>query len=138
MVVLASEAYRVRMADVDAASVLYYASPYRWLEGLFTGWLADAGHPVSGLLGSGFGLPCVASSARYLRPLRLDDRITLQLIADRVGTTSLALRMEGRTEAGDLAVEATMTVVCAEVDGLGRMTKIPIAPWLQELLRTPT
>jgi 4-hydroxybenzoyl-CoA thioesterase len=133
-VVLASEVYRVRMADVDAAGVLYYASPYRWLEGLFTGWLAEAGHPVSGLLAVGFGLPCVTSSAHYSKPLRLDDHVTLRLLVDRVGKTSVTVRMEGRVTTGELAVEATMTNVCSEVDESGHMTKTPVPGWLRALL----
>jgi 4-hydroxybenzoyl-CoA thioesterase len=133
-VVLARELYRVRMADVDAASVLYYASPYRWLEGLFTGWMAETGHPVSGLLAAGVGLPCVASSARYHKPLRLDDRVTLELLVDRVGKTSVGLHMEGRIATGELVVEATMIMVSSEVDESGDITKTPIPAWFRALL----
>ena len=60
---------RVVMADVDAASILYFATPYRWQELLFTGWMHSIGHPVSGLLGSGRGCPVPAPSIP--RPTKL-------------------------------------------------------------------
>lgn len=76
---LATARRRVAMGDVDAAGILYFAAPYRWLEELFTGWLKDAGHPVSAMLRSQVACPCVASAATYLAPLSLDDEITLTL-----------------------------------------------------------
>ena len=35
----------VTMADVDAAGIIYFASPLRWAEKLFTTWAHEMGHP---------------------------------------------------------------------------------------------
>ena len=96
---------RVAMADVDAASILYFATPYRWQELLFTGWMHAIGHPVSGLLAGGYGCPAVRSSCSYLRPLRLDDFVRCELACEQIGTSSFEIAMRGYAEAsGEIAV----------------------------------
>lgn len=39
---LIERTWRVTMADVDAAGIIYYASPMRWSEGLLGDWLRQA------------------------------------------------------------------------------------------------
>ncbi len=82
---------RVQMGDTDAASVIYMTAPLRWAEGLFTAWLADSGHPLSGMLASGTGFPAVKSEVLYHSPLRLDDVLEATLWVDRIGRRSMDL-----------------------------------------------
>jgi acyl-CoA thioesterase FadM len=121
---------RVVMADVDAASILYFATPYRWQELLFTGWMHAIGHPVSGLLGSGNGCPAVKSSATYLRPLRLDDLVRCQLSCEEIGRTSFEVSMRGYAEAsGELAVQTWTRHVWVSRDAA-----TPLPDWLRSAL----
>jgi acyl-CoA thioesterase FadM len=121
---------RVAMADVDAASILYFATPYRWQELLFTGWMHAIGHPVSGLLGSGHGCPAVHSSCSYKRPLRLDDFVRCELWCDELGRSSFGVVLRGYEEAsGELAVETATRHVWVE-DGAAT----PMPDWLRSAL----
>jgi acyl-CoA thioesterase FadM len=121
---------RVTMADVDAAAILYFATPYRWQELLFTGWMHAIGHPVSGLLGSGRGCPAVQSSCRYLRPLRLDDFVHCELACEETGGESFEVGMRGYDESsGELAVQTATRHVWVE-DG----ASAPLPDWLRERL----
>jgi acyl-CoA thioesterase FadM len=121
---------RVAMADVDAAAILYFATPYRWQELLFTGWMQSIGHPVSGLLGSGSGCPAVHSSCSYLRPLRLDDFVRCELSCDEVGRTSFEIALRGYEDAsGELAVQTATRHVWVEG---GAATPVP--HWLRSAL----
>jgi acyl-CoA thioesterase FadM len=90
--VLAHRRYRVAMRDVDSAGIIYFPSPLAWHEGMYTSWMAVIGHPLSALLRRGQATATVASEARYLRPLALDDVVELELSAARLGTTSFTLR----------------------------------------------
>jgi 4-hydroxybenzoyl-CoA thioesterase len=132
--VLAREHYRVAMADVDAAGVLYYAAPYRWRERVFTNWLAAVGWPLRTMLESGHSCPCVESSARYLAPVRLDDELELSLVAARIGHRSFGDRMEGRTVDGRLVVEVSAALVWVEMDGSGAARARPLPPGFRAAL----
>ncbi len=122
---------RVVMADVDAAGILYFATPYRWQELLFTGWMHAIGHPVSGLLQSGNGCPAVRSSCTYLRPLRLDDFVRCELACEETGRTSFEIGMRGYEAAsGELAVQTATRHVWVE-GGVAT----PIPDWLLTALR---
>ena len=121
---------RVAMADVDAASILYFATPYRWQELLFTGWMQSIGHPVSELLRSGCGCPAVRSSCSYLRPLRLDDFVRCELACEEIGTTSFEIAMRGYEDAsGELAVQTATRHVWVQ-DGVS--AELP--DWLRAAL----
>ena len=124
--------YRVPMADVDAAGILYYASPYRWKEVLFTTWLAETGHPLREMLESGVGMPCVRSSASYLEPVRLDDVLHQTLTAAWLGRSSLGLQMDARTSSGTLVVQVRTTNVWLAEDADGRMRSVEVPGWLRE------
>lgn len=82
------------MADVDAAAILYFGTPYRWCEDLYTGWLATIGHPVGQLLQQGVGTPAVASNCSYTAPLGVDDLVRLELRAAEVGRRSFRVRCD--------------------------------------------
>lgn len=130
---LRNETHRICMSEVDAAQVIYYASPYHWREAIFTAWLAEVGHPLRSLLDAGLGLPCVSSSAKYLRPLRLDDVVGLELRAGAVGTSSFGMVMDVRDPEGELGAQVETTNVWLEPDA-GELRPAPLPQWLRERL----
>ena len=130
---LKTEEHRIRMADVDAARVIYYASPYLWREALFTGWLYEVGHPLSEMLDSGAGCPCVSSSAEYLRPMRLDDIVRLELRSGRVGTSSFDIGMDVYDSGGAVSARVETTNVWVANSG-NDVEAQPLPVWLRGLL----
>jgi YbgC/YbaW family acyl-CoA thioester hydrolase len=127
---------RVAMADVDAAGILYFAAPYRWLEESFTGWLKALGHPLSSILRSGQGCPCVTSATSYAVPLVLDDDIELTLRPSSVGSTSFSITVEAiRPSDAALALRSTAWHVWSEFDGHTQSPVVapsPLPDWLRE------
>ena len=109
------------MGDVDAARILYFAAPYRWLEELFTGWCKSVGQPIGGLLRAGTGCPCVASAAQYSAPLAVDDEIALALYPSAIGETSFAIA----------AVKASSWHAWSRIGG-GTMRPLPLPAWLRQ------
>ncbi len=130
------------MADVDAAGILYFAAPYRWLEDAFTGWLSAIGHPLGGLLRSGSGCPCITSATSYGVPLVLDDEIAVCLRPSSLGRTSFSITTEvTRLRDGAVAVRSTAWHVWSDFDGSAdppvvRPTSVP--GWLREAFAETT
>jgi len=65
--------------DVDAAGIIYFASPLRWAERLCTHWIHSLGHPHRQLFSEGFATPVVNVTVDYRSHLSLDDEIRLEL-----------------------------------------------------------
>ena len=125
---------RVTMADVDAAGILYFASPYRWLEEHVTGWLIDRNHPLSDLLKEGHAFPCVSSSASYSAPVRVDDILEVTLHPLHVGRTSFALGAQCRRDDGTHVVSVAAWHVWVELGESPR--SMPLPTWLRKSLET--
>jgi YbgC/YbaW family acyl-CoA thioester hydrolase len=138
--VLIEQSWRVTMADTDAAGIIYYASPLRWMELLLGGWLERLGHPISGMLGGNEAIPVVGAEVRYQSPLGLDDHCQLRLSAERIGTTTFTVRCD---VAGPRAGRPAVVVVVTHAYGrFGRprpgagatIETRPLPPWLREAL----
>ena len=107
---LIERAWRVTMADVDAAGIIYYASPLRWAEVLLGDWLEHSGHGIAAMLGAGEAIPVVGVEVRYRAPLGLDDHLRLRLSAQRMGSTSFTTRCDvWGPRTGHPAVEVAVT-----------------------------
>lgn len=92
MVVLIKGSWRVTMADVDAAGIIYYASPLRWTEVLLGDWLEQLGHPISSMISAKEATPVVGVNVNYRSMLGLDDHCRLELSAAKIGASSFTLQ----------------------------------------------
>ena len=138
---LIERSWRVTMADVDAAGIIYYASPLRWAEVLLGDWLEQTGHSIAAMLGRGEATPVAGVEVRYRAPLGLDDHLRLRLSAQRVGTTSFTTRCDvwGPRGEEDPAVEVAVThaFVGYAPPRAGQsavVTKQALPPWLRNAL----
>jgi YbgC/YbaW family acyl-CoA thioester hydrolase len=138
--VLIERHWRVTMADVDAAGIIYYASPLRWAEVLLGDWLEQAGHPISAMLAAGQATPVVGVQVRYRSPLSLDDHCRLGLFTQRIGTTSFTTRCDVRGPgSGRTAVEIEVTHAFGAYSrprpgDRAVIEKQPLPPWLRKAL----
>jgi acyl-CoA thioesterase FadM len=140
--VLIEGSWRVRMADVDMAGVIYYGAPLRWAEMMLGDWLDRCGQSLSAMLAAGDAIPVVAAEVRYRSPLTLDDQCRLGLSARRAGRTSFTVRCSawgpGAASAAAVAaveVDVTHTFV-SRTTGAGRVAfeRQPLPPWLRKEL----
>jgi YbgC/YbaW family acyl-CoA thioester hydrolase len=138
--VLIERSWRVTMADVDAAGIIYYASPLRWAEMLLGDWLDQSGHSIAAMLDTGEAVPVVGVEVRYRAPLGLDDHLRLGLSPQRIGTTSFTTRCDAwGPRAGHSAVEVVVTHAFVSYapprPGQGAVvTKQSLPPWLRKAL----
>ncbi|MCW2702646.1 MAG: Acyl-CoA thioesterase FadM [Blastococcus sp.] len=123
------------MGDVDAAGILYFPVPFRWHEELFTGWLKDVGHPISGMLRDGEACPCVGSAATYPAPAAVDDELEMTLHPTSAGTTSFGLTTRvRRVDNGRLVVHVGSWHVWAAFTGEApnrTLSPTPLPSWLR-------
>jgi YbgC/YbaW family acyl-CoA thioester hydrolase len=150
---LCTDRFLVTMADVDAAGIIYFASPLRWAEKLYTCWLHGLGHTHTQMFAAGIATPAVNVTVDYRSHVSVDDELRLELTAARIGVTSFALRLQVFVERhGDApppsdgvltgrpeAVEVRTThVFCRythpSYDHDARTVKQPLPEWLRNAL----
>ena len=137
---LIERSWRVTMADVDAAGIIYYASPLRWAEVLLGDWLDQSGHSIAAMLGGNEAIPVVGVEVRYRAPLGLDDHLRLGLSAQRIGNTSFTTRCDvwgPRAEhpAVEVVVTHTFGGYAPPRAGQGAVvSKQALPPWLRKAL----
>ncbi len=133
--------FAVRLHDTDAAGVLFFGHLFRHAHDAYEGLMDQLGVPLNSLIQKGFRtgagtrtgdadgatpLPITRAQARYLRPLRLGDRVRVEVrIADQ-RHRSFAVEYRFIDAHGELAAEA-QTVHCLAD---------PHAPALPERLRS--
>lgn len=88
---LATTTNRVRMADTDAAKLIFFGCVFRWADVLFTDFFAATGKKLSMHFADGVGFPAVRTEAEYFHPLGLDDELELELWTGHVGERSFSL-----------------------------------------------
>jgi len=120
----------VRFGDVDPAGIVYFPKIYDFIHQAFEAlWDIHVGKRYYHLVGEErLGFPLVHSEVSFLHPLRFGDRPLVRVQATKIGDSSLTLRYLFRVDEVD-CVDASMTVVCVELDGLKSM---PIPPGYRE------
>jgi len=114
----------VRYAETDMMGVVYHGSYVPWLEVGRTQLLKELGLPYRQLEESGFRLPVLEVSLKYLRPARYDDLVTVVTRLTERPLLRIRLEYEVRREEELLA---TGHSVHAFIDLQGRPVRPPAA-----------
>lgn len=129
---------RIYYEDTDAGGVVYYANYLKFFERCRTEWLREAGHDQADLLRDpGIAFVVRAVNLEYLKPARLDDRLSVGLEVEHVGRAQIAFRQHIRRAAPEVAggwvelVTGTIRIVCVN-SALMKPTAIP--PFLRTRL----
>lgn len=85
----------VRLADTDAAGVVYFARTLSLCHEAYEASLATAGIPLADLLGGqDVVVPISRSEAEYLRPLQVNDRLRITVTPTLLSANSFAIRYD--------------------------------------------
>ena len=105
----------IRFAHVDAAGILYFSRAFELCHEAYEAMLDAAGMPLRGLFEtSPWLLPLVHAEADYVAPMRLGDRVTVEVAVDGVGESSV--RIAFRLVGDDGVLRATVRHVHVAVD----------------------
>ncbi len=117
--------HRVRLAQTDAAGVVFFTEPLAIAHLAWEALLDELGLPVARILGERrFALPIVEASTRILRPIRVGDDVDVALSLEKLGRSSAVVNHV--LSVGETVVSQCRTVHVA-VDGEGRSTPLPEA-----------
>jgi acyl-CoA thioester hydrolase len=105
---------RVYYEDTDAGGVVYYANYLRYLERARTEWLRHLGTPRERLRAEvGWVFVVSQVEARYLRPARLDDLLTVHCSVREANRASVLFEQSVERD-GETLFRATVRVACVD------------------------
>ncbi|WP_284735764.1 tol-pal system-associated acyl-CoA thioesterase [Dongia deserti] len=114
---------RVYFEDTDAAGIVYYANYLKFAERARTDMLRDLGISHAEMMKrDGHVLVVRRCEIDYLKPAKLDDLLTVETVAMKLGGASVELRQRVLRD-GDVLAELKVLVVCIGNDG--RPARIP-------------
>ncbi len=115
---------RVRYAETDKMSVVYYAHYLVWFEIGRTEWLRETGSTYREMEDEGLGLPVIEAHCEYKAGARYDDDLEIQTRARLVSPVRLAFDYHVVRRADSQTI-ATGYTVHATVDRSGRLVRLP-------------
>ena len=112
----------VRYAETDMMGVVYHGSYLPWFEVGRTDLMKQYGLPYRQLEAEGFFLPVLEVGARYVKPARYDDAITI--VTTLREKPLLRIKLEYEVRRGDELL-ATGFTLHAFIDRAGRPVRPP-------------
>jgi YbgC/YbaW family acyl-CoA thioester hydrolase len=122
---------RVRFYEVDGAGIVHFSWFFRYMEEAEYELWRSAGLRPADL--PGIGLPRVAASFDYKRPLRFEDEFEARIQITSIREKSIAYSCV-LTLAGETIATGTMTIACVRVSPGEPMRAIPWPPEIAERL----
>jgi acyl-CoA thioester hydrolase len=117
------QAIRVYFEDTDAAGIVYYANYLKFAERARTDMLRDLGVSHAEMMKrDGLVLVVRRCEIDYLKPAKLDDLLTVETEAAKLGGASVDLRQRV-LRGGEVLADLKVLVVCIGQDG--RPARIP-------------
>lgn len=124
---------RVRMHDTDMAGILYFPRQFRFAHDALEDFVESIGLTFDHVFRKEkFVFVIVHAEADYLAPLRVGDRLKIELRIERVGESSFTVGYRIYKEGSDIIV-GTAKTVHVTLDSVNR-TKIPIPEHFKNFL----
>ncbi len=120
---------RVEFADTDAAGIMHFSRFFTFMEQAEHEFYRSNGFSVDWEKHEslGVGWPRVKAECEYLKPLRFEDEVEIQLVVKEVRNRSLVLDFTFRHK-NEEAARGRLTVVCVAKDPLTKQLKAVAIP----------
>lgn len=123
----------VRFGDLDAAGIAYYPRLVNFLHEAFEDFFAGhVGRPYPEVFRDGLGFPTVKVEMEYLAPVHYGDQVTIGVVVERLGRSSVRIRYEGSVAGRPVFLARNVAVV---VD-IKTFEPTPLPPELRERFET--
>jgi len=116
--------FRVRYAETDQMSFVYYGNYPQYFELGRVEWLRNLGFSYKSIEESGIMLPVVNLNINYHKPAKYDDLLRLKTTLLRLPTAKIEFKYELYNESNDLLTTAETTLVFVDIQS-NRPTKAP-------------
>jgi acyl-CoA thioester hydrolase len=122
---------RVEFAETDMAGIVHFANFYRMMENTEHAFFRSLGYSIHQEFdGQTIGWPRVNAACEFLRPLRFEETVDIQLLVAEVRTRSIryGFRFWKRTDGERVEVARGQVVTVAAVldPATGKMAAVPI------------
>jgi YbgC/YbaW family acyl-CoA thioester hydrolase len=123
--------HRVEFAETDMAGIVHFANFFRMMENTEHAFFRSLGFGIHGHEdGSTTGWPRVNATCEFLRPLRFEEVVEVQLLVAEVRARSIRYGFRFWKNEGGERVEVargSMASVCATVEkATGKLTAVPV------------
>jgi YbgC/YbaW family acyl-CoA thioester hydrolase len=106
---------RVDFADTDMAGIIHFSNYFRYMEFAEVAFLRSRGLSVAMTWGEEhLGFPRVSATCDFLRPIRFEDVVDIDVGVERVGSKSVTYSFEF-THEGTPVARGRVTAVCCRV-----------------------
>ncbi|MDB5798115.1 MAG: ybgC [Paucimonas sp.] len=107
---------RVYFEDTDAGGIVFYANYLKFFERARTEWLRAAGVNQQTLMQEEGRMFVVRSTAvDYFRPARLDDRLQISVVVEKLGRASVEFFQQARRQGEpDVLCSGRIKVACVD------------------------
>ena len=117
---------QIEFNHCDPAGIVFYPRYFEMVNSVIENFFADVvGRSFAQMHnGAANGVPTVAIETSFQRPSRLGDKVLFSLAVEKIGGSSLLMRIEGR---GPDGVRLTVRITVAWIDGM------KAAPWPSDM-----
>jgi len=124
-VIVARTDIRVRYADTDQMQMVYYAKFFEYFEQGRSDLLRGIGLPYSRIEALGYFLPVAEAHAKYLRPARYDDLLTVSTMLREIPAARVTIEYELHGAGGGDLIATGRTVHSFIDVKTGRVCRAP-------------
>jgi 1,4-dihydroxy-2-naphthoyl-CoA hydrolase len=116
---------KVQLHDTDAAGILFFGHQFEMAHDAYQAFLESRGFSFAEVLADGeILIPLVHAEADYLKPLKVGDRLVIELTVAGISTHSFTLSYDFRRPDGEPV--GTVKTVHVTVDrGTGAKIELP-------------
>ncbi len=114
---------RVRYAETDAMGIVHHSRYIPWFEIGRSDWMREGGLTYDEFSRMGYYLTVVEVGARYLRPARYDDLVTVRTWLGEVKSRGLKIEYEITSASGETLVTGFTRHIC--ITHAGKPVRLP-------------
>lgn len=115
---------RIRFSHSDPAGIVYYPNYFDMFNSVIEDWFADLGFDYPTQIGEfRRGFPTVHAECDFLTPCRMGETLTLSLVIEDLGRSSIKLALHGHI-GGTARLRAALVLVIISLD-TGKSIPIP-------------
>ena len=116
----------VEFGDTDMAGIVHFANFFRYMEAAEHAFLRSLGlSVVMEYEGAKYGLPRVSASCDYLRPARFGETLTITVVVEKLGRSSIAYAFDFTRDAEAIARGRVTAVFCRFDEGGPKAAEMP-------------
>jgi YbgC/YbaW family acyl-CoA thioester hydrolase len=129
---------RIEFADTDMAGIVHFANFFRFMEAAEVEFLRSCGFSVAmEWEGERIGMPRVAASCDFLRPVTFQDLVDITVRVLKVGRSSVTYGFEF-FKAGEPVARGQVSSVCCRVLPGHQLEAMEIPPAFRQKLQEAT